>query len=100
EVVIGFPGGATHSVFLYPGDPGRSPGVARTADGSTVSGARVVEAPRSGGWSLEAAVPWSAFPPARQIRVGLRGAIFVHAADSGPTVKNVIGPAPSPPYGP
>jgi Carbohydrate family 9 binding domain-like len=98
EVVIGFPGGAAHSVFLYPGDPGKSPGVAKTSDGSTISGAKVVEAPRSGGWSLEAAVPWSAFPPARTIRVGLRGAIFVHDADSGTTVKNVVGTAPSPAY--
>jgi hypothetical protein len=98
EVVVGFPGGAVHSVFLYPGDPGRSPGVAKTSDGSTISSAKVVEAPRSGGWSLEAVVPWSAFPPARTIRVGLRGAIFVHDADSGTTVKNVVGTAPSPAY--
>src|SRR3954471_7727046 len=35
EVVLGFPGGATHEVELFPGDPGKSPGVARTRDGST-----------------------------------------------------------------
>ena len=99
EVVIGFPGGATHSVFLYPGDPGKSPGVAKTSDGGTVTGAKVVEAPHAGGWSLEAAVPWSAFPPARTVRVGLRGAIFVHDVDSGSTVKNVVGTAPSASYG-
>jgi hypothetical protein len=98
EVVIGFPGGVTHSVVLYPGDPGRSAGVAKTGDGSTVSGAKVVEAPRSGGWSLEASIPWSAFPPARQVRVGLRGAIFVHDVDSGGAVKNVAGTAPGSGY--
>jgi hypothetical protein len=98
EVVIGFPGGATHSVLLYPGDPGKSAGVAKTSDGSTVAGAKVVEAPRNGGWSLEAAVPWSAFPPARQVRVGLRAAIFVHDVDSGSTVKNVVGTASSSAY--
>ncbi len=99
EVVIGFPGGVTHSVILYPGDPGKSAGVAKTGDGSTVSGAKVVEAPRAGGWSLEAAVPWSAFPPARQVRVGMRGAIFVHDVDGGGTEKNIVGTAPAAGYG-
>jgi hypothetical protein len=93
EVVLGFPGGAVHEVLLYPGDPGKSPGVAKLKDGSTVSGAKVVEAPRSGGWTLEASIPWTAFPAARQIRVGLRGAIFVHDVDGGGE-KNVIGTAP------
>jgi hypothetical protein len=63
-----------------------------------VSGAKVVEAPRSGGWTLEASVPWSAFPASRSVRVGLRGAIFVHDVDAGSTVKNVIGTAPSAAY--
>jgi hypothetical protein len=98
EVVLGFPGGAAHSVFLYPGDPGRSAGAARGADGAVIAGARVVEAPRSGGWSLEASVPWSAFPPARDVRVGLRGAIFVHDVDVGGAVKNVVGTAPGAAY--
>jgi hypothetical protein len=98
EVVLGFPGGVTHEVVLFPGDPGKSPGVAKTRDGSTISGAKVVEAPRAGGWTLEASVPWSAFPTARQVRVGLRGAIFVHDVDSGSTVKNVVGTAPSSAY--
>src|SRR5262249_19015757 len=64
ELVLGFPGGATQEVELYPGDPGKSAGVAKTKDGSTISGARVVEAPRSGGWSLEASIPWSALSQA------------------------------------
>ena len=98
EVVIGFPGGAAIAVQLFPGDPGRSAGFAKAADGSTVAGAKVVEAPRSGGWTLEASVPWSAFPPAATVRVGLRGAIFVHDVDSGATVKNVVGTAPGSAY--
>jgi hypothetical protein len=98
ELVLGFPGGAVHSVLLYPGDPGRSAGVAKTSDGATVSGAKVVEAPHAGGWSLEAAVPWSAFPPAKLVRVGLRGAIFVHDVDAGSTVKNIVGTAASTAY--
>jgi hypothetical protein len=98
EVVLGFPGGAVHEVELYPGDPGKTPGSAKTKDGSTISGAKVVEAPRAGGWTLEASVPWSAFPTARQVRVGMRGAIFVHDVDSGSSDKNVIGTAPSAAY--
>lgn len=98
EVVLGFPGGAVHKVELYPGDPGRSPGAAKLEDGSSVSGARVIEAPRSGGWTLEASIPWSALPSAQKVRVGLRGAVFVHDVDSGSTVKNVVGTAPSAAY--
>ena len=98
EVVLGFPGGTVHEIELYPGDPGKAPGSAKTKDGSAISGAKVVEAPRAGGWTLEASVPWSAFPTAKQVRVGLRGAIFVHDVDSGSTEKNVIGTAPSAAY--
>lgn len=99
EVVIGFPGGTVHTVDLYPGDPGKSAGVAKTGDGATIPGAKVVEAPHAGGWSLEARVPWSAFPSSRQVRVGLRGGLFVYDVDSGSTVKNVIGTAPGTGYG-
>ena len=99
EVVLGFPGGALHEIELYPGDPGRSAGVAKLKDGGAISGAKVVEAPRSGGWTLEASVPWSALSAARNVRVGLRGAIFVHDADSGSSAKNILGTAPSAAYG-
>ena len=98
EVVIGFPGQVVHSLLLFPGDPGKSPGSAKV-DGAPVGNAKVVEAPRTGGWTLEARVPWSAFPEARQVRVGLRGALFFHDVDSGTTVKNLVGTAPSASYG-
>ncbi|APR76612.1 Hypothetical protein A7982_01959 [Minicystis rosea] len=98
EVVLGFPGGAVHEITIYPGDPGKSAGSAKLKDGSSLSGAKVVEAPRSGGWSLEASIPWSSLPSARQVRVGLRGAIFVHDVDAGSTEKNVAGTAPSAAY--
>lgn len=98
EIVLGFPGGAVHEVELFPGDPGKSPGAAKAKDGSTISGAKVVEAPKQGGYTLEASVPWSAFPPASRVRVGLRGAIFVHDADAGSQIKNVIGTASSASY--
>jgi hypothetical protein len=98
QVVIGFPGGVTQEVLLYPGDPGKSPGSAKTRDGAPVSGAKVVEAPRGDGWSLEAIVPWAAFPQSKQVRVGLRGAIFVADVDAGAAVHNVVGTAPSAAY--
>lgn len=98
QVVIGFPGGVTQEVLLYPGDPGKSPGSAKTRDGAPVSGAKVVEAPRAGGWSLEAIVPWAAFPQSKQVRVGLRGAIFVADVDAGAGAHNVVGTAPSAAY--
>ena len=99
QIVLGFPGGGVDEIELYPGDPGKSPGSAKTKDGAAIPSARVVEAPRSGGWSLEASVPWSAFPQARLVRVGLRGAIFVHDADAGSAVETIVGTAPSAAYG-
>lgn len=98
DVVLGFPGGHVHELELYPGDPGRAPGVAKLKGGSPISHARVVEAPKAGGWTMEARVPWSALPTARTLRVGMRGAIFVHDVDSGSSVKNIAGTAPSPSY--
>ncbi|HMY21922.1 MAG TPA: hypothetical protein PKA58_36610, partial [Polyangium sp.] len=98
SVVIGFPGGTTHEIELFPGEPGKSAASAKTKDGKTISGAKVIEAPRTGGWTLEASIPWSAFPPATTTRVGLRGAIFVHDADSGTTIDASVGTAPSAAY--
>ncbi|MFS8068885.1 MAG: hypothetical protein ACMG6S_21200, partial [Byssovorax sp.] len=98
QIVLGFPGGIVDEVDLYPGDPGKTPGSAKRKDGTIVAGARVVEAPHSGGWSLEASLPWSAFPQAKLVRVGLRGAIFAHDADSSAAVEAVVGTAPSSAY--
>ena len=94
ELVIGFPGGATQNVSLYPGEPGKTAGSAKNQDGTPVSGAKVIEAPHQGGWSIEASIPWSTFPQARLVRVGLRGALFLHDVDSGTIAKNVAGSAP------
>ncbi len=98
SLTLGFSGGAVHEVLLYPGDPGKAPGAARTKDGKAIAGAKVIEAPRSGGWTLEASFPWTAFPPAATTRVGLRGAIQVHDADSGNTIEATVGTAPSTKY--
>lgn len=98
SVVIGFPGGSVHEVDLFPGEPGKSAAVAKTKDGKTIVGAKVIEAPRRGGWTLEASIPWSAFPPATTTRVGLRGAIFAHDADATSAVDASVGTAPSASY--
>lgn len=98
SIVIGFPGGAVHEVELFPGEPGKSAAAAKTKDGKTIAGAKVIEAPRNGGWTLEASIPWSAFPPATTTRVGLRGAIFAHDADTSTTIDASVGSAPSASY--
>jgi hypothetical protein len=97
-LVLGFPGGAVHEVWLFPGEPGKSAASAKTKDGKTISGAKVIEAPRAGGYTLEASVPWSAFPPAQTTRVGLRGAIYVRDADATTAIESAVGTAPSASY--
>jgi hypothetical protein len=97
-VVLGFPGGATHELDLFPGDPGKSPGVAKTADGTVIAGAKVVEAPKPGGYTLEASIPWSSIPPARLVRVGLRGGIFVYDADKSNAIESIVGTATATEY--
>jgi hypothetical protein len=96
-LVLGFPGGTTYEVELYPGDPGKSPGSAKLG-GKAITGAKVVEAPRSGGYTLEASVPWSTFAMASSVRVGLRAGLFVHDAD-GASVDLVAGSTSSTAYG-
>ncbi len=85
DLVIGFSGGATNSVSIFPGAPGKP--AKATAGGKPIAGAKVVEAPRKGGWTLEAQLPWSAFEAARLVRVGLRGALVVHDADASTRVE-------------
>ena len=98
ELVLGFPGGTVNAVDIFPGEPGKTAGSAKTKDGATVSGAKVVEAPNKSGWTLEAAIPWSTFPQAKTVRVGMRGALFVHDADSSSAIEAIVGTAPSPGY--
>ena len=97
ELVVGFPGGSVHKIQIHPGEPGKSAGAAK-AGGANVSGAKVVEAPNKSGWTLEASIPWSAFPLARTLRVGLRAAIYVHDADDSSAVESTVGTAPSPAF--
>jgi len=85
-------GASPQTVSLFPGQPGKSAGKA-TSKGSAISGAKVVEAPRKGGYSLEASIPWSAFDGAAQTRVGLKGGLFVSDVDSGSSVDATVGTA-------
>jgi len=69
------PGGgyATRELGFFAGKPGETEGSVRFGRGAAVPGAKIVEAPTSAGYSLEATVPWSAFPEARVTRVGIHG---------------------------
>jgi hypothetical protein len=82
---IAFPserGFKAHSVRFYAGVIGKSAGTVKL-DGSTVKGARIVEAPSEGGYSIEASVPWDVFPEASRGRAGLRGALRYVDVDGG-----------------
>lgn len=96
-VTIGFPGGKTHEITLKPGEPGKSAAAGLIDDKASAS-VKVVEAPVSGGWTLEAVVPWSALPHAKTTRIGLRGAISVHDADATTAVEGVVSTSASTAY--
>ncbi|MEP7052452.1 MAG: sugar-binding protein [Pseudomonadota bacterium] len=91
---LAFPHGRefnTYELDLYPGSPGKVAGVVKLK-GAPVSGAKIVEAPRQGGLNVEAQIPWSAFPDAAKVRVGLRAAVTYTDADGG-SIAGVIGSA-------
>jgi hypothetical protein len=91
-LLIAFPEGrgyTTHEVLLYPGDPGKLPGVVKLG-GTPVRGAKLVEAPEDKGFTIEAQIPWSTFPQARTTRVGLRAALRYADADKAGSVKAVV----------
>jgi hypothetical protein len=64
---------ATYDLAFYAGKPGESEGSVRYARGGAVPGAKIVEAPQSGGYTFEASVPWGAVPAARTTKVGIHG---------------------------
>jgi hypothetical protein len=78
SLVLAFRSGAAsvaaYDVGFYAGKPGETSGQVRFAGRGAVPGAKIVEAPATGGYTFEAVVPWSAFPEARTVRVGLRAA--------------------------
>jgi hypothetical protein len=94
-LVLAFPHGRdfnTYELELFPGNPGKVAGVVKLK-GSTVSGAKIVEAPSKGGLSVEAQIPWSAFPDAAKVRVGLRAAVTYTDADAPGSVSSIISTA-------
>jgi len=75
-----------HELGFYPGVPGSSSGLVKfragPLAGKTIDAAKIIEANRAGGgYTLEAFVPWSAFPDGKKIRAGLRGALRVYDSD-------------------
>lgn len=95
---LAFPGAGgfvAYEVGLFAGKPGESAGAVRWLSGPKkgrdVAGAKIVEAPKDGGYTFEAIVPWSAFPEAAKTRLGLRGA--VRLVDSTGTVATGKGSA-------
>ncbi len=92
-LVLAFPDRAgryvSHEVAIYPGDPGKTAGVIKYK-GAPLGAAKVVEAPNKRGLDVEAQIPWSTFPEAARVRVGLRGALVYADADQlGSTKKTV-----------
>ena len=93
---VAFPSGRgvlkAYEVGLWPGTPGSSPGAVKWTSGPNagqkVAGAKVIENDVKGGVTLEATIPWSAFPDA--VRVGMRAAFRWHDAD-GSSETGVIG---------
>ena len=101
SMTLAFPAGRgglkAYEIGLFAGKPGDSPGavkwLAGPSKGQDVAGARLVEMDVKGGFTFEAAIPWSTFPEARTMRVGLRAALRYHDGD-GSSVRGVLGTGP------
>lgn len=78
----------THTIDVYPGLPGKLPGLVKV-DGKTVSEAEAVENPNDGGFFLEARVPLSAIFQRGLVLVGWRGVISYNDAATAGRVKSV-----------
>jgi len=92
---LAFPRGRefnTYELELYPGNPGKVGGLVKLK-GAAVTGAKIVEAPSEGGLHVEAQIPWTAFPDAAKVRVGLRAAVSYTDADGSGSISGVISSA-------
>lgn len=98
ELLLGIPGGTLASFRLYPGVPGKSRAEVKDKAGRKVSGSKIVEAPKSNGYTLEAHIPWKAVPQSSTVRVGYRGGLFVHDADRSTRADTIVGTADSQSY--
>ena len=98
SMTLAFPAGRgglkAYEVGFFPGKPGDSSGavkwLAGPNRGQDVSGAKLVENDIKGGVAFEASLPWSTFPEARTMRIGLRAAFRYHDGDG----HGVIGTGP------
>ena len=80
SLVLAIPGAGgalvPYEIAFYAGKPGESSGSVKFGAGAQkgrdVPGAKIVEAPSKSGYTFEATVPWSTFPEARLVRVGMR----------------------------
>jgi hypothetical protein len=98
SMTLAFPAGRgalkAYDIGFFPGKPGESSGAVKwTAGpnkGQDVAGAKLVENDIKGGVAFEASLPWSTFPEARTMRIGLRAALRYHDGD-GSAVHGVIG---------
>lgn len=79
-------GSSTHTISVYPGDPGKLPALVKV-DGKTVSQAEAVEAQSGKTLIIEAKLPWSALPGTAKVRVGLRGRLSYQDAQSPGSVR-------------
>ena len=98
SMTLAFPAGRgglkAYEIGFFPGKPGESGGavkwLAGPNKGQEVASAKLVESDTKGGVAFEAALPWSTFPEARVMRIGLRAALRYHDGD-GASVRGVIG---------
>jgi hypothetical protein len=95
-LLVAFPtlggGLAGYEVSLFAGKPGESVGQVRYAGArrGQVAGSQIVEAPTAKGYTFEAIIPWTAFPEARLVRVGLRGAARYYGSEGGASSRDVV----------
>ncbi len=82
-------GGSLHRVDVYPGEPGKLPGLVKI-DGRIIKTAKAVEAPTQNGLVLEAEVPWSALVKTKNLRVGLRGRLLYYNASRVGRIQSII----------
>lgn len=83
SLFLAFPTGnsafTAHEIGFYAGKSGESAGAVKWLSGpkkgKDVGGAKIVEAPKDGGYTFEAVLPWSAFGDSGKTRLGLRGAV-------------------------
>src|SRR5690606_18307709 len=85
---------ATTTITVYPGDPGKLPALVKV-NGKPVTQAEAVENHDGKTLILEAKVPWSALPALQRIRVGLRGRIAYHDAQTPGSVRTTYETTPA-----